>query len=128
VIVLDTHALLWWRDGSTRLTARARAAIASADRIGVPTACCLELATLHRRRRIVLDRGPATWIRAALSAERVEELPLTTEIAIEAGVLPDTFPGDPVDRIVYATATMSGARLVTSDRRIRAHDARRVIW
>ncbi len=128
MIVLDTHVLLWWRDGSPKLSKPARRAIDSADRIGIPTVCCLELATLERRGRIALDRGAAFWTRRALAVERVEELPLTAEIAVAAGLLPDTFPGDPVDRAVYATAAALGCRLVTSDRRIRSHDAARVLW
>jgi PIN domain nuclease of toxin-antitoxin system len=128
VIVLDTHALLWWRDGSPRLSAAARQAIENADTVGVPTACCLELATLERRGRIALDRDARRWIRAALADERIEELPLTAEIAIEAGRLPETFPHDSVDRVVYATAAVAGSRLVTRDRRITAHDPQRVVW
>jgi PIN domain nuclease of toxin-antitoxin system len=32
-----------------------------------------------------------------------------------------TFPGDPADRLIYATAIEQGVRLVTKDRRLRAH-------
>ena len=128
MIVLDTHALLWWRDENPQLSAAARTAIEEAGRIGVPTACCLEIATLDRRGRITLARGATKWIRAALADPRVEEIPLTAEIATEAGLLPDTFPGDPVDRIVYATSYVTGSRLVTRDRRITNHDPRRIVW
>lgn len=128
MIVLDTHVLLWWRDEHPRLSAEARRQIGSAGEIGVPTACCLELAALERRGRIALQGGAAAWIRAAVLGDRVVELPLTSEIAIEAGRLPDVFPGDPVDRIVYATATVTGSRLVTADRRITAFDRARVVW
>lgn len=128
MIVLDTHAFLWWRDESPRLSETARTAIEEAGRIGVPTACCLEIATLDRRGRITLAGGATRWIRAALADPRVEEIPLTAEIAIAAGRLPDTFPGDPVDRVVYATSSVTGSRLVTRDRRITNHDPRRVVW
>jgi len=128
VIVLDTHAFLWWLDEDPRLSETARTAIEEAARIGVPTACCLEIATLARRGRVTLAGGATRWIRAALADPRVEEVPLTAEIAIEAGRLPDTFPGDPVDRVVYATSAVTGSRLVTRDRRITNHDPRRVVW
>ena len=128
MIVLDTHAFLWWRDESPRLSETARTEIEEAGRIGVPTACCLEIATLDRCGRITLAGGATRWIRAALADPRVEEIPLTAEIAIEAGRLPDTFPGDPVDRVVYATSAVTGSRLVTRDRRITNHDPRRVVW
>ena len=128
MIVLDTHAFLWWRDEDPRLSPAALAAIEGADRIGVPTACCLEIATLDRRGRITLAGGATRWIRAALADPRVEEIPLTAEIAIEAGGLPDTFPGNPVDRVIYATSRATGSPLVTRDRRIADHDPRRAVW
>jgi PIN domain nuclease of toxin-antitoxin system len=128
VIVLDTHALLWWRDGNRRLPSAVRRQIETASEVGVPTACCLELASLERRGRIAFQGGAARWVRAAVAGDRIVELPLTTEIAIVAGGLPDAFPGDPVDRIVYATAAVTGSRLVTADRRITAYDRARVVW
>ena len=128
MIVLDTHAFLWWRDEDPRLSAAALAAIEGADRIGVPTACCLEIATLDRRGRITLAGGATRWIRAALADPRVEVIPLTADIAIEAGGLPDTFPGNPVDRVIYATSRATGSPLVTRDRRIADHDPRRAVW
>ena len=128
MIVLDTHAFLWWRDEDPRLSDAARAEIEGADRIGVPTACCLEIATLDRRGRITLAGGATKWIRAALADPRVVEIPLTAEIATEAGLLPEAFPGDPIDRVVYATSTVTGSRLLTRDRRISNHDPRRVVW
>ena len=128
MIVLDTHAFLWWRDEDPRLSAAALAAIEGSDRIGVPTACCLEIATLDRRGRITLAGGATKWIRTALADPRVEEIPLTSEIALAAGELPESVPGDPVDRVIYATSRATGSPLVTRDRRIANHDPRRVVW
>jgi PIN domain nuclease of toxin-antitoxin system len=128
VIVLDTHAWLWWRDENPLLSSVARQAIEDAPRVGVPTACCLELATLERRGRLRLDRDVRSWIRAALDVVAIESVPLTDEIAVAAGRLPESFPGDPVDRIVYATAVALRTKLVTRDRRITYHDPTRVVW
>lgn len=44
--------------------------------------------------------------------------PLSTEIAIEAGGLPGGFRSDPADLIIVATARITGATLITRDRRI----------
>ncbi|MGA7172242.1 MAG: PIN domain-containing protein, partial [Candidatus Dormiibacterota bacterium] len=33
--------------------------------------------------------------------------------------LPESFPGDPADRLIYATALETGWRLVTKDQRMR---------
>jgi len=48
---------------------------------------------------------------------------LTPEIAIESTRLPETFHGDPADRIIFATARKLGARLMTRDRRMRKYAA-----
>ena len=46
--------------------------------------------------------------------------PLTIEAAAWAGVLPATFPGDPIDRLLYATARDLRVPLVTKDDRLRS--------
>ena len=42
-------------------------------------------------------------------------------VAATAVALPETFPGDPADRIIYATAIQHGWQIVTKDARLRAH-------
>lgn len=128
MIVADTHAWLWWTDDPGRLSEAARTAIEVADRILVSAISCLELTTLVRRGRIAVDRPVESWIAQALAGERLEAVPVTPAIASAAGLLPDPFPGDPADRIVYATALSAGARLVTRDDAIRAFDARATLW
>lgn len=127
-MILDTHTWLWWQDGDRRLPKGARQRIDRAQWLGVPTACCLEIATLDRRGRIRLDRDVRSWVHAALADERVTAVPLSAAIAVEAGRLPESFPGDPVDRVVYATAVALDYPLVTGDERISTHDPDRVIW
>ena len=43
-------------------------------------------------------------------------------------MLDDPFPGDPADRMIYATARAEGADLVTRDRRLRDYDPRGTLW
>lgn len=129
MIVVDTHAWLWWTDDPDRLSARARAAIEQAEAIGVPTICCWELAMLVERGRIALEREVARWVRQALAQERVEALPLTAQLAVDAALLErEGFVGDPADRIVYATARAGGSPLVTKDRRLHSFDRALAVW
>jgi len=128
VIVADTHTWLWWTDDPGRLSEAARTAIEVADRVLVSAISCLELSTLVRRGRIAVDRPVEAWIAQALGGERFEAVPVTPRIASAAGLLPDAFPGDPADRIIYATALSVGARLVTRDDAIHACDARSTVW
>jgi PIN domain nuclease of toxin-antitoxin system len=131
-LLLDTHVLLWWQAGGKRLSRRVGAAIHGADRVLISPLTCWELATLHRRGRIVLDREPTAWVADLLQGGAVGLAELSPEAATWAGQLDDAFPGDPIDRLLYATARDLRVPLVTKDESIRAFAAASkevaVIW
>lgn len=128
MIVVDTHAWVWMTDEAEQLSTPARGAIKDAGTVLVSAASCLEIATLVRRDRLGLDRPAMTWIRQALAPDRIEHVPADIEIAAHAGSLPEPFPGDPADRLIYATAMARGVPLVTADRAIREFDPVRTVW
>jgi PIN domain nuclease of toxin-antitoxin system len=109
LIVLDTHVWIWWLDGQDgRLSPAALTAINEASNIAISAWSCWEIATLARRGRVSLDRPVARWLAEARATSGVESIAVRDEIAQAAGELPSDFPGDPSDRIIYATATLSG--------------------
>jgi len=110
------------------LSKRAAAEIDNADGIGICTISCWEIATLVRRRRVRLDDEVQKWIARALAMERVETLNLSPGTAVAAALLGDDFPGDPADRIIFATAVAHDAVLLTKDRRLRGQDRERTLW
>ncbi len=127
MIVLDTHVWVWWAAGLDLLSTGARAAIDAADAVAVTTISCWEVALLAERGRMELDRDVESWIAQALGLVRA--LPLTAEIAMTAALLRrEGFSTDPADSIVYATARLTGCRLVTRDRRMRSFDPIRTVW
>jgi PIN domain nuclease of toxin-antitoxin system len=129
VIVLDTHAWLWWVAAPEKLSKRAREAIDSSERLAVATISCWEVAMLAEAGRITLDRPIGAWVAQALADPRVQSLPLTSSVAVGAALLGrDGFHGDPADRIVYSTARDVNAGLVTSDKALRDFDPRATIW
>jgi len=129
MIVLDTHAWLWWLAAPGRLSRSAKQAIERAPRIGVSTLSAWEVAMLALRGRISLDRDVGLWVRQALADERVESLAPSADVAVSAGLLDaQSFPGDPVDRLIYATARSVGATLVTRDAAMRAFDSASTLW
>jgi PIN domain nuclease of toxin-antitoxin system len=129
MIVLDTHAWLWWLAAPARLSRAAAEAIEQAPLIGVSTLSAWEVAMLAMRGRISLDRDVSLWVRQALADERVESLAPSADVAVAAGLLDaQSFPGDPVDRLIYATARSTGATLITRDTAMRAFDSASTLW
>ena len=129
MIVLDTHAWIWWMSAPERLSTSARATIAEASSIGVSTLSAWEIAMLTSRKRISLDREVSLWVRQALAEPRVEPLAPSAEVAVAAGLLDAKgFPGDPVDRLIYSTARALDAQLLTRDEAIRRFDPAMAVW
>jgi len=128
LIVLDTHAWLWWVSEPSRLGKAATKKLETAKRIGVSAISCLEVATAVATGRISLDRSPLDWMQQALALPRVELLSLTPSIAVEATQLGGGFHGDPADRVIVATAMLESAALVTRDDRIRRYPGVTTAW
>jgi PIN domain nuclease of toxin-antitoxin system len=129
VIVLDTHVWLWWLADPDRLSSPARETIAEAPTIGLSTISVWELATLVRRGRITLDRDVRDWVMRSLSEDRLEAIAPGLDIAIAAARLDcRAFPGDPADRLIFATARTLDAQLITRDERIRAFAPDTTLW
>jgi PIN domain nuclease of toxin-antitoxin system len=128
LILLDTHAWVWWAAEPRKLSPRARKAIESAEEIGVSAISPWEVAMLVSKFRLELDRDVLLWVRQALALPRVTLIPLSPEIAVASTTLGLAFPGDPADRIIAATALRLRAPLVTRDRRLRSLKTLSTIW
>jgi len=131
VIVLDTHALIWWLADSDRHSTRARRLIHSETRQGpalVSTISLWEITTLCRRGRLELTIGANAWIDAARQLPEVRFEAVDAEIAQLAGGFSDALHGDPADRIILATAMARDARLVTADARLAEQRLVETVW
>lgn len=118
-LLLDTHVLHWWSAEPERVSRVAANALGEADEIAVAAISWFELAWLAQHERIALTIPIRSWLDRLSS--QVETVSLTPAIAATAVSLPSSFPGDPADRLIYATAIEQGWRLVTKDRRLRDH-------
>lgn len=127
-ILVDTHVLHWWSSESERLSKAAIEAIEGHDEMAVADITWYELAWLAEHERIVLDVPVRTWLDELAST--VRSVPVTPAIAATAAGLPSTFPGDPADRLIYATAVERGWQLVTKDRALRdyEHPRKVTVW
>jgi PIN domain nuclease of toxin-antitoxin system len=120
-VLVDTHALLWWKAGSDRLVRSARRRLDRAEVVLVSAISCWEVGMLERKGRIALDRPVAAWCNDLFAPSgRLRPVPVTHDVAVAAALLED-FHGDPADRILVATAVEEGVPLVTKDDRLHAY-------
>ena len=94
-------------------------ALAAEKNLFLPAICIWEAQMLSSRGRIELPLPFAAWLRQATAPEMLTLLPLNADVAIALDGLPETFHGDPADRMIVATARANGMPLATHDKAIR---------
>jgi PIN domain nuclease of toxin-antitoxin system len=124
-LLLDSHVVHWWSAEPDRVSRAAAEALAQADELAVADITWFELAWLANHGRIVVAIPVRSWLEQL--AAQVRTVPLTPAIAATAVELPGSFPGDPADRLIYATAIELGWRLITKDRRLRGQRPARTV-
>ncbi len=127
-VLLDSHVVHWWSAEPDRLSRSATRAIEQADELAVASISWFELAWLAHRERIVLSVPLRAWLDGL--SQQVRTAGTTPAVAATAVLLPSSFPGDPADRLIYATAIENGWSLITKDQRMRAHrhPRRLTVW
>jgi PIN domain nuclease of toxin-antitoxin system len=114
-LLLDTHALLWWLEGSPRLGLNTRREISSPrNEVLISAVCAWEIAIKVGLGR--LDLGEPPEICLPREIQRNGFRPLSVEISHGCAVrsLPDHHR-DPFDRLLVAQALREGLTLVTAD-------------
>jgi len=132
VILVDTHALVWWVSDPKRIPTKARrvldAAVKARESVAVSSISIWEIAMLVARKRLEFTIDAESWITAVEALPFFTFIPLDNRIAVRSVEL-DGFPNrDPADRIIVATALGLGATVVTADSRLRGYKALATIW
>lgn len=129
MILLDTHVVVWLAFEPDKLSKRAKEAIRGARLQGglaIAAITLLELAWLAEKGRVVTTLSVESFVRRC--ALKMTVLPITPEIAARAVSLPESYPKDPQDRLIAATALVEGIELVTHDGLIGRSGLVPVIW
>ncbi len=130
MILLDTHVVVWLAGDPERLSRKAAQAIAEARKAGgglaISSFSLFELGHLVLRKRIRVDMSVESFLQDVES--RFVVLPVDGRIAARAVQMPATYPGDPMDRIIAATALVEGMPLVTADRAMQKSGVLKTIW
>lgn len=131
VIVLDTHALVWWINDPGQLSKTAQATVEGARKDNALYVSCIsswEIAMLVQRNRLQLALDVRDWLARCEALPFVKFMPVTTAIAVESTRLPDFPHADPADRIIVATALSLGAKLITKDEKIHLYRNLQSVW
>lgn len=130
MILLDTHVVIWLAPRSDKLSVAAVSAIrnARAQRGGlaISAVTLYEIALLASKGRIHLRTSAESFLDEIETQFVVK--PITSRICAEATRLPDSYPRDPMDRLIGATAIVEGLKLITADAAIRGSHAVDTVW
>lgn len=131
MILLDTHALIWWVSADARLpesTAKLITQNLTENAVLISAISAWEVAQLVARDRLVLSRPVSDWLDLVQAINGVHFVPIDHRVAVESVSLPGDFHKDPADRFLVATARLLGATLLSCDDKIRAYAHVNTFW
>lgn len=126
-LLLDTHALLWWLDGDSRLPLKIRRLIQSdTNDIFVSAATVWEITTKARLGKLSGAADVAADVPACIDSQGFRGLAISIAHAQAAGSLPGPHR-DPFDRMLVAQAHAERCPIVSLDTVFDAYGVAR-IW
>jgi len=130
VILVDTHVVVWLAFAQEQISRRARTAIdgarKNAEGLAISDITLMELTTLVSKGRVRLDISLESFLQEV--ELRFVVLPINARVCARAMTLPQSYPRDPADRIIGATALVEGLTLLTADRQIQQSKTVQTIW
>jgi PIN domain nuclease of toxin-antitoxin system len=131
LIVLDTHAWVWWVSNPERLSPAARERIdseAAEQQVHVSSISCWEVALLVKKGRLELSLDLGEWIGRSEALPFLRFFPVDNQVALLSNQLPGELHQDPADRMIVATASILGATLITKDQKLREYPHIETFW
>lgn len=131
MIVLDTHAWIWWLTAPEKLNAKTLRLVErnlGSSNVRVSSISVWETAMLVARGRLSFEIDFPSWLNTVIAVPGVKFQPVDNAIAYQAVNLPGTFHADPADRMIVATALGLEATLISGDRKIQEYSYVKVVW
>jgi PIN domain nuclease of toxin-antitoxin system len=126
-LLLDTHAFLWWVEGTPALGRRARAAVANPDNeVCFSIVSCWELATKLSLGKLRLTQRLDRFIPEQLTLNGFSLFAVELRHVVGVADLP-FHHRDPFDRLLVAQALQGPLAIVSTDRVFRRYGVT-VIW
>ncbi len=131
MILLDTHAWVWFVSNPELLSKQARKAVdAAMEEKGIFISCisAWEVALLVAKKRLSLTLEVTDWIAKSERLPFFQFLPVDNSVAVKSVNLPQPLHSDPADRIIIATAITMAAPVVTKDEKLLNYPHVKTIW
>ena len=119
-LILDTHVWVWWINQDNKLSVLLRERIAQASYVAISAVSVYELVQAVERRRLSLAVATSEWLQSATVGGDIQVIAVDGEIARVSAELP-SIHGDPLDRMIMATALVRSQPLISLDRRFAAY-------
>lgn len=124
-LLLDTHTLLWHRDGNSQLGTTARAMIAdTSNQVVISIVTLWEMSIKRSLGKLTTAKSPAELLKIYQSGG-AELLAISPEHVMGVEALP-WHHRDPFDRMLIAQAKAEGLTLLTKDGVFRHYDVAQV--
>lgn len=129
MILLDTHALLWWALDPDRLSRRASEVLTEMERRGglASSISIWELGIKIRRGQLEIGLPIDELAGRVERTGAVELVPVDTKIWLRSLAL-DWNHRDPADRVIVATALARDVPILTKDKIIRDFEGVTCVW
>ena len=124
MILLDTHAWIWFISNPELLSSKARKAVEASLQqkvVYISSISVWEDALLVMRKRLKLTMPVGDWVQKSEQLSYMKFVPVTNSIALRSVNLATPLHNDPADRIIIATAMSLGASVITKDDKIRKY-------
>ncbi len=123
LLILDTHIWIWWVKQDHQLVpVIARRLEKTRAMLAVSSISLYEAVLQIHRGRVEIDLPLQEWLHAATLDAGIEILSVDAEIATTAADLP-LHHGDPLDRIIIATAIHHDAMVISVDRQFSRYES-----
>jgi PIN domain nuclease of toxin-antitoxin system len=131
LILLDTHAWVWFISNPEKLSTKAEKSIKEAiqkNDILISSISAWEVALLVSKKRLELTIDLSEWISSSEKLPFIRFVPIDNGIAVRSVYLPQPLHNDPADRIIIATSMKYGAPIITMDEKILHFPHVQSIW